>query len=65
MTQKRGCGFGTYKQQGEWAELCFMARAAGQGLRVLKPYGDSASYDVGGSGAGGADSAGAGEVYRF
>jgi hypothetical protein len=38
----RGC-----KERGEWAELCFMARAAGHGLRVSKPYGDSASYDVG------------------
>ena len=47
MTQKRGQEFGTRKQQGEWAELCFMARAAGLGLRVSKPYGDSASYDVG------------------
>lgn len=35
------------KERGEWAELCFMAMAAGKGLRVLKPYGDSASYDVG------------------
>jgi len=47
MTQKRGHEFGTCKQQGEWAELCFMARAAGQGLRVWKPYGGSAGYDVG------------------
>jgi hypothetical protein len=35
------------KERGEWAELCFMAKAAGHGLRVSKPYGDSASYDVG------------------
>jgi PD-(D/E)XK endonuclease len=35
------------KERGEWAELCFMARAAAHGLRVSKPYGDSASYDVG------------------
>lgn len=35
------------KQRGEWAELCFMARAAGHGLRLSKPFGDSASYDVG------------------
>lgn len=35
------------KQRGEWAELCFMARAAGMGLCVCKPYGDSAQYDVG------------------
>jgi hypothetical protein len=35
------------KQRGEWAELCFMARAAQEGLKVSKPYGDSSSYDVG------------------
>lgn len=35
------------KQRGEWAELCFTARAAGMGLCVCKPYGDSAQYDVG------------------
>jgi hypothetical protein len=35
------------KERGEWAELCFMARAAELGLRVSKPYGDSAGYDVG------------------
>jgi hypothetical protein len=35
------------KERGEWAELCFMAKAAGHGLGVSKPYGDSASYDVG------------------
>lgn len=37
----------TNKQVGEWAELCFMARAADRGLNVSKPHGDSASYDVG------------------
>ena len=37
----------TCKQRGEWAELCFMARAAERGLNVSKPHGDSASYDVG------------------
>jgi len=35
------------KQRGEWAELCFMARAAEMGLCVCKPYGDSAHFDVG------------------
>jgi hypothetical protein len=39
--------FKTCKEQGEWAELCFMAKAAGMGLPVSKPYGDSSSYDVG------------------
>ena len=37
----------TAKQLGEWAELCFMARAADRGMNVSKPHGDSASYDVG------------------
>jgi len=35
------------KPRGEWAELCFMARAAGRGLNVSQPHGDSAGYDVG------------------
>jgi hypothetical protein len=39
--------FKTCKEQGEWAELCFMTKAAGMGLRVVRPFGDSSSYDVG------------------
>lgn len=39
--------FKTCKEQGEWAELCFMTRAAGMGLRISKPFGESSSYDVG------------------
>jgi hypothetical protein len=42
-----GVGFATCKEQREWAELCFMARARQIGLAVLKPYGDSSQYDVG------------------
>jgi PD-(D/E)XK endonuclease len=34
------------KLRGEWAELRFMARASEHGLRVSKPFGDCASYDV-------------------
>ena len=34
------------KERGEWAELMFMARARREGLIVLKPYGESACYDV-------------------
>jgi len=34
------------KQRGEWAELVFMARAAGEGLAVTRPFGES-RYDVG------------------
>src|SRR5882672_11299957 len=33
------------KLRGEWAELRFMARAAEHGLRVSKPWGDTARYD--------------------
>jgi hypothetical protein len=33
------------KQRGEWAELCFMLRAAEHGLSITKPWGDSAPYD--------------------
>jgi hypothetical protein len=39
--------FRTHKERGEWVELCFMAKAAGKGLHILKPYGDSLGYDVG------------------
>lgn len=34
------------KERGEWAELCFMARAKGLGMGVLTPYGESGTYDV-------------------
>src|SRR5438045_4977389 len=37
--------FRNYKQRGEWVEMHFMTRAAEEGLRVSKPYGDSAPYD--------------------
>ena len=37
--------FKTDKLRGEWAELCFMTRAAELGLMVSKPWGDSAAYD--------------------
>jgi hypothetical protein len=33
------------KQRGEWAELCFMKRAAEHGLCVTKPWGETARYD--------------------
>jgi PD-(D/E)XK nuclease superfamily protein len=47
MLNHRGHNFKTLKQQGEWAQLLFMARAAEMGLAVSQPYGDSSSYDVG------------------
>jgi PD-(D/E)XK endonuclease len=34
------------KARGEWAELCFMTRATELGLRVTKPWGDNAPYDL-------------------
>lgn len=34
------------KPRGEWAELQFMARAAGMGFRIAKPLGDSYRWDV-------------------
>jgi hypothetical protein len=45
MSQRRV--FKTYKERGEWVELRFMAEAMGHGLKVSKPWGDSAAYDVG------------------
>jgi len=39
--------FTTFKQRGEWVELKFMAEASERGLQILKPWGDSRSYDVG------------------
>jgi len=47
MRNKRVRRFKTCKEQGEWAQLLFMARAAEMGLAVSQPYGDSRSYDVG------------------
>jgi hypothetical protein len=37
----KGC-----KERGEWVELCFMAKAAGMGMLVSKPMGESRRYDV-------------------
>jgi PD-(D/E)XK endonuclease len=42
-----GCLIKDPKQRGVWAELYFMALAAGQGLKVSSPYGGFSSYDVG------------------
>ena len=33
------------KLQGEWAEICFLHKAASLGFTVSKPYGESAKYD--------------------
>lgn len=40
-----GEGIPTPKERGEWAEARFLARAAEEGFRVAKPWGDSARYD--------------------
>ncbi|MGI9101685.1 MAG: group I intron-associated PD-(D/E)XK endonuclease [Terriglobales bacterium] len=34
------------KERGEWVELLFMAEAARMGLKVARPHGDSARFDV-------------------
>ena len=33
------------KLRGEWAEMCFMVRAAEQGLPIAKPWGEMRTYD--------------------
>ena len=40
-------GFKNFKQRGEWVEAQFIAQALHKGFRVLKPWGDSSSYDIG------------------
>jgi len=39
--------FRNFKERGEWVELLFMAAAAQHGYHVLKPWGETLSYDVG------------------
>jgi hypothetical protein len=39
--------FKSVKEQGEWAELQFMAAAAQRHFTVCKPWGDKAAFDVG------------------
>jgi PD-(D/E)XK nuclease superfamily protein len=39
--------FKTFKERGEWVELCFMVQVIEQGFKVSKPWGDSSAYDVG------------------
>lgn len=36
--------FKTFKERGEWVELCFMTRALEHGYKISKPWGDSAPY---------------------
>jgi len=39
--------FNTFKERGEWVELCFMTTAMQHGYKVSKPWGDTGPYDVG------------------
>jgi hypothetical protein len=39
-------GFKNFKVRGEWVELQFMAQAVRHRFKVLKPWGDSSSYDL-------------------
>jgi hypothetical protein len=43
--KNRGAKISNHKMRGEWAEMCFMTRAAEHGLQVNKPWGDSARFD--------------------
>jgi hypothetical protein len=38
----KGC-----KERGEWAEMYFLMLAAGLGMKVLRPYGQTGVYDLG------------------
>lgn len=42
---KRKAIISNKKLRGEWAELCFMVRAAEHGLQISKPWGEMRSYD--------------------
>jgi hypothetical protein len=41
----RGMKISNRKLRGEWAEMCFMTRAAEHALQVNKPWGEMARYD--------------------
>ena len=41
----RGIDIKHPKQRGEWAEMCFMTRAAEHGLAITKPWGEMSRYD--------------------
>jgi len=41
------------KERGEWAEMYFLMQAAGRGMTVLRPFGQTGVYDVGVERAGG------------
>ena len=43
--KKRHVKISDRKLRGEWAEMCFMTRAAEEGLTVNKPFGEMAHFD--------------------
>lgn len=43
--KKRKAIISNKKLRGEWAEPCFMVRAAEHGLQISKPWGEMRSYD--------------------
>jgi hypothetical protein len=47
MTKNRNLGMRikNCKRRGEWAELVFAGRAMREGLRLLRPWGESSGYD--------------------
>ena len=47
-TRKRGglLNFNNFCERGAWVEMLFMAAASFHGHRVLKPWGESFSYDI-------------------
>jgi hypothetical protein len=45
--KEAGGKLGDCKERGEWAELYFMMLAAGQGMKVLRLFGQTGRYDVG------------------
>jgi hypothetical protein len=45
MKRRRGAAIRNCKLRGEWAEMCFAARALREGLRLARPWGESSGYD--------------------
>src|SRR5208283_5861543 len=45
-SRRVGSGSMTRKQRGEMAEAAFLARVAGLGFGVAKPWGESSRYDL-------------------
>ena len=45
MKKRQRIRFANCKKRGEWAELCFAARALREGLCLARPWGESSGYD--------------------